>query len=77
MRTKMSFGKLSNNSNTLQMKMGSSISSFNSKSSSSGLFGMPAKAPAIIDAGYSRDFPTTSRAQNVNMFAGPVVNQKF
>ena len=59
------------------MKMGSSISSFNSKQSSSGLFGIPAKAPAIIGSGFSRDIPTTSRAQNVNMFAGPVVNQKF
>ena len=59
------------------MKMGSSISSFNSKASSFGLFGNPAKAPAINSAGYSKDIPTTSRAQNVNMFAGPVVNQKF
>ena len=70
----MSLGKLSNNSNTLPMKMGSSIGSFNSKPSSSGLFGIPAKASAIIGSGLSRDIPTTSRAQNVQMFAGPVVN---
>ena len=77
LRPQMSLGASTNNMQSVSMKMGSSLGAFKSQPVASSIFGMPAQAPTFNASAIPRNIPASSRAGNLNMFAGASVNQGF
>jgi len=73
----MSLGASTNNMQSVSMKMGSSLGAFKSQPVASSIFGTPAQAPTFNASAIPRNIPASSRAGNLNMFAGASVNQGF